>query len=46
MLIKYAVQLLYFTDNAALVKRKLGHLPSITVVFKIKAVGDLGGSAS
>ena len=36
MLIKADIQLLYFTNNVALVKRKLGHLPSVTMVYKIK----------
>ena len=36
MLIKDDIQLLYFTNNMALMKRKLGHLPSVTMVYKIK----------
>ena len=36
MLIKDDIQLLYFTNNMALMKRKLGHLPSVTMIYKIK----------
>ena len=35
-LTKDDIQLLHFTNNVALVKGKLGHLPSVTMAYKIK----------